>query len=153
MPMVVRPPGPHQTEVKRSGDASMVGDASPLEVLLPSSGALAPAPAPAPHRALALDAIRLRRALRDPKRLAGRWAEPAFAREVELVRFHLAPLRRRSGLTASYGREAFQALGGAEANPAEALGAVRVAYALRWVELGDGRQRPAWSKLLEIGQT
>jgi hypothetical protein len=151
MPMVVRPPGPHQTAVKRTGDASTVGYPSPLEVLLPSSGALAPAPAP--HRALALDAIRLRRALRDPQRLAGRWAEPAFARDVELVRLHLAPLRRRSGLTASYGREAFQALGGAEPQPAEALGAVRVAYALRWVELGDGRQRPAWSKLLEIGQT
>jgi hypothetical protein len=94
----------------------------------------------------------LRRALRDPQRLAGSWADPAFAREVELVRLHLAPLRRRSGLTASFGREAFQALGGAEPRPAETLGAVRVAYALRWVELGDGQQRPAWPKLLERGQ-
>ena len=152
MPMVVRSPGPHQTAVSRSGDASTIGHPPPLEVLLPSSGSLAPAPAPAPHRALALDALRLRRALRDPHRLVGVWAEPSFAREVELVRLHLAPLRRRSGLTASYGREAFQALGGSEPRPTEALGAVRVAYALRWVELGDGRQRPAWPKLLEAGQ-
>jgi len=151
--MVVRPPGSHQTAVTRSGGASSIGHSSPLEDLLPSSGAPVPAPAPAPHRALALDALRLRRALRDPQRLAGTWAEPAFAREVELIRLHLAPLRRRSGLTASYGREAFQALGASEPRAAEALGAVRVAYALRWVELGDGRQRPAWSKLLEVGQT
>jgi hypothetical protein len=136
----------------QSGDGSTVSNSPPLEVLLPSSGALAAAPAPAPHRTLALDALRLRRALRDPQRLAGTWAEPAFAREVELVRLHLAPLRRRSALTASFGREAFQALGGSVPKPAALLGAVRVAYALRWVELGDGRQRPAWPKLLESGR-
>jgi len=147
--MVVRSPGPHQTAVPQSGGDSKVGSSSPLEVLLPSSGALAPAPAPAPHRALALDALRLRRLLRDPQRLDGRWAEPAFAREVELVRLHLAPLRRRRGLTASYGREAFQTLRHPDARSTESLGAVRIAYALRWVELGDGRQRPPWSKLLE----
>jgi hypothetical protein len=152
MPMAARPPGPQQTAVMRSGDVSKVGNSSPLEVLLPSSGALVPAPAPAPHRALALDALRIRRCLRDPHGRAARWAEPAFAREVELVRLHLAPLRRRSGLTASYGREAFQTLRGEmDRGTPELFGAVRVAYALRWVELGDGRPRPPWPKLLEIG--
>jgi hypothetical protein len=136
----------------RSGDGSKVGNSSPLEVLLPSSGARVPAPAPAPHRALALDALRMRRCLRDPHRHAARWAEPAFAREVELVRLHLAPLRRRNGLTASYGREAFQTLGGEmDGRTSKAFGAVRVAYALRWVELGDGRPRPPWPRLLEMG--
>lgn len=151
MPMVVRPPGPHQTAVPRSGDDATVGHSSPLAVLLPSSGAQAPAPAPAPHRALALDALRLRRGLRDPLRRAERWAEPAFAREVELVRLHLAPLRRRSGLIASYGREAFQTLEEMDARVSQSFGAVRVAYALRWVELGDGRPRPPWPQLLELG--
>ncbi len=33
-----------------------------------------------------------------------------FAREVELIRCHLAPLRNRRSLTASFGREAFQSL-------------------------------------------
>ncbi len=149
--MVVRPPGPHQTAVMRSGGDPTIGHSPSLEVLLPSSGFRVPVPAPAPHRALALDALRLRRALRDPLRRTDRWAEPAFAREVELIRCHLAPLRRRSGLTASFSREAFQALGAKDLPSSEPLGAVRVAYALRWVELGDGRPRPSWPRLLEMG--
>lgn len=149
--MVVRQPGLLQTAVPRSGHDATIGHLSPLAVLLPSSGAQAPAPAPAPHRVLALDALRLCRGLRDPLRREERWAEPAFAREVELVRLHLAPLRRRSGLTASYGREAFQTVEEEEARASQSFGAVRVAYALRWVELGDGRPRPPWPQLLELG--
>ena len=38
-----------------------------------------------------------------------RWAAPAFGREVDLVRLHLAPIRSRPGLAASFGREAFHA--------------------------------------------
>lgn len=146
MPMVVRPPGPHQTAVLRSGDASTIGHPSPLEVLLPSSGALAPAPAPAPHRVLALDAIRLRRALRDAEMRPGHWAEPRFAREVELVRCHLAPLRSRRSLTASFGREAF--LGLDPDGPATPIGPIRAAYAIRWLELGGRAALPAWTTLI-----
>jgi hypothetical protein len=149
MPMVVRPPGPHRTAVPRSGDESNVGDHPPLDGLLPSGAALAPAPSPAPHRALALDAFRLKRGLRDPHRRPTGWADPAFAREVELVRCHLAPLRNRRSLTASFGREAFQTLDldGGRPRP---LGPIRAAYAVRWLELGSGATLPAWSRLVTM---
>ena len=147
--MVVRPPGPHQTAVPRPGDESNVGNHPPLEVLLPSGGAPAPAPAPAPHRALALDALHLRRGLRDAHRRPAGWGDAAFAREVELVRCHLAPLRNRRGLTASFGREAFQALELDHARPTR-LGPTRVAYAIRWLELGNGATLPTWSRLITM---
>lgn len=147
--MVVRPPGPHRTAVLRSGDEPTVGDHPPLDGLLPSGGALAPAPAPAPHRALALDALRLRRGLRDPHRRPMGWGDPAFAREVELVRCHLAPLRNRRSLTASFGREAFQTLDLDRARP-RPLGPIRAAYAIRWLELGGGATLPAWSRLVTM---
>ena len=149
MPMVVRLPGPHQFPVSRSGDGSNVGSHSPLEVLLPSSGALAPAPAPAPHRALALDAIRLRRGLRESHRRPAPWVDAAFAREVELVRRHLAPFRNRRSLTASFGREAFQALDLDGSKPMP-LGPTRAAYAIRWLELGRGTTLPAWAALVAM---
>jgi hypothetical protein len=136
----------------RSGERSTIGRASLLDGLLPSSGHLAPAPAPAPHRALALDAIRLRRGLRDPHRRPGPWGEASFAREVELIRCHLAPLRNRRSLTSSFGREAFQTL---DADPpaTSPLGPIRAAYAIRWLELGSGATLPGWARLLisEIG--
>jgi hypothetical protein len=147
MPMVVRSPGPRQTAAKRSGSRSTVGRSSPLEVLLPSSGDLAPAPAPAPHRALALDALRLRRGLRDPARRPGPWADPSFARQVELIRTHLAPLHNRRSLTSSFGREAFQTLVGDPGRPSP-LGPIRAAYAIRWLELGSGASLPGWANLL-----
>ena len=63
-------------------------------------------------------------------------------REVALVRAHLAPIRSRAGLAASFSREAFHAVPADEIG--EAPGAVRVAYALRWLELGSGRAWPSW---------
>jgi hypothetical protein len=146
MPMVVRPPEPHPTGVSRSGNEPTIGRL-PLGVLLPSSGALAPAPAPAPHRALALDALQLRRGLRDAGRRPASWGDAAFAREVELIRRHLAPLRNRRSLTASFGREAFQTLDPTRVRP-RPLGPIRAAYAIRWLELGSGASLPAWISLL-----
>ncbi|MGZ8437865.1 MAG: hypothetical protein ACXWXR_04915 [Candidatus Limnocylindrales bacterium] len=75
------------------------------------------------------------------------WEDAAFAREVELVRCHLAPLRNRRSLTVSFGREAFQSL---ESEPPAALplGPIRAAYAIRWLELGNGAHLPAWTSLL-----
>lgn len=126
-----------------------IGRSSPPEGLLPS-GRLS-APAPAPHRALVSDARCLRHGLRDPLRRPEPWSEAAFGREVELIRRHLAPLRNRRSLTASFGREAFQGLesGRPSALP---LGPVRAAYAIRWLELGSGAILPAWSSLLATAQ-
>ena len=147
--MVARQPGPHQTAVSRSGHDSNLGAHAPLEVLLPSGGPLRTVPAPAPHRALALDALRLRRGLRDAHRRPTPWADAAFAREVELVRHHLAPLRNRRSLTASFGREAFQSLD-LDSAQLRTLGPIRAAYAIRWLELGSGVTLPAWGTLLAM---
>jgi hypothetical protein len=147
MPMVVREPGPHQTAVPRSGHVTTIGRSSPPDGLLPTGGSSAPVPAPAPHRALALDAVRLRRGLRDRLHRPEPWDDAAFAREVELVRCHLAPLRNRRSLTASFGREAFQSLE-PERAPVVPLGPTRTAYAIRWLELGSGASLPSWHHLL-----
>jgi hypothetical protein len=101
---------------------------------------------PAPARALALDALRVVRALRDPARRPARWAQPSFGAEVELVRRHLAPVRSRQTLAASYGREAFHLVisRGERDDPSP----IRLAYALRWMELRDGATGPSWQTLL-----
>lgn len=149
MPMVVRAPGPHQAAVPRSGDVTTIGTSAPPDGLLPSGGSSAAVPAPAPHRALALDALRLRRGLRDPLRRPEPWADVAFAREVELIRCHLAPLRNRRSLTASFAREAFQRLA-FDPPPTAPLGPIRAAYAIRWLELGSGARLPSWTRLLAV---
>jgi hypothetical protein len=66
---------------------------------------------------------------------------------VELVRRHLAPLRNRSILANSFAREAFQTT--PTTGPAVDRSAVRVGYAIRWLELGDDEPLPSWSQLLD----
>ena len=121
--------------VRRHSDQSIGSSLS--AVLLPSDGARVPVQPPAPGGTLAAEALRLRRRLADPAALPAAWSERAFVREVALVRAHLAPIRSRAGLAASFSREAFHAVPADEIG--EASGAVRVAYALRWLELGSGR--------------
>ncbi|HEV8403467.1 MAG TPA: hypothetical protein VGQ31_10580 [Candidatus Limnocylindrales bacterium] len=118
-------------------------------MLLPTGGAARAVPASAPHRALALDALTVLRLLRDHPRDAGSWGEPAFARAVDAIRRQLDPIRDRRMLTASYAREAFR-LPPADAGtlrPPTARPAA-VAYAIRWLELGDGVRRPPWTRLV-----
>jgi hypothetical protein len=148
MPILTRQPeatdtmATHRASVPRRGGASIGSTVSPSRDLLPSGGVLAPGPVPAPARALALDALRLLRRLRDPARRPERWSQPAFSRETELVRAHLAPLRTRKALAASFGREAFHVTLDEAAR--DDPGAVRLAYALRWLELGDGDPGQIW---------
>jgi hypothetical protein len=148
MPIMTRQPeatdgaATHLAHVQRRGGTAIGSSSAPPRDLLPGGGVPAPAPVPAPARALALDALRLVRRLRDPARRSARWAHPSFRREIELVRAHLAPLRSRKALAASYGREAFHLVidDAARDDP----GAVRLAYALRWLELGNGDVGPVW---------
>ena len=137
----------HLAPVQRRGGTSIGSATPPPRDLLPVGGSLAAAPVPAPTRALALDALRLLRRLGDPARRPDRWSQPSFRREIELVRAHLAPLRSRQALAASYGREAFHLRLDEAAR--DDPGAVRLAYALRWLELGDGDVGALWSAILE----
>src|SRR6188474_1341509 len=95
-----------------------------------------------PSRALALTALAAIRHSRRPGARPGAWSRPGFAREVDLVRVHLRPIRSRQVLAGSFGREAFHA--GPAIGSATAGGSVAVAYAIRWLELGDGVERPAF---------
>ncbi len=136
----------HPVDVVRLGGAADGMLVQGTGDLLPSGALFRSAPVPAPARALALDALRVIRALREPSRRPARWAQPSFGAEVELVRRHLAPVRSRRTLAASYGREAFHlALTRAERDDPDPT---RLAYALRWMELRDGATGPSWPTLL-----
>jgi hypothetical protein len=115
----------------------------------------APPPPPSPARELArraLDVLR-RASLASPPE---RWLRPGFGREVDLVRLHLGPVRTRAALAGSFGREAFNFAAddrrpgvptqnrAIEPDEAPSIGPAHVAYALRWLELGDGRRRAAF---------
>jgi len=110
---------------------------TPSRSLLPADGALA------------AEARRLIRRFSDPAMVPPAWSEAGFIREVGLVRAHLAPIRSRGGLAASFSREAFHALPADQVG--EATGAVRVAYALRWLELRSGRAWPSWPPAVGAG--
>ena len=148
MPILTRQPEATDTiamdlaDIQRRGDGPVGSITPPSRVLLPEHGDPPPAPVLAPARALALDALRLLRRLRDPARRSDSWELPSFRREIELVRAHLAPLRTRKALAASYGREAFH-LSMDDAGRDDPA-AVRLAYALRWLELGDGDASAIW---------
>ena len=136
----------HPVQVRRPGELEGGMYAPSPGVLLSPGTPTLQAPVPAPARALALDALLLIRLLRDPSRRPARWQQPAFGAEVELIRRHLAPVRSRQALAASYGREAFH-LAPARSDQTDPS-AVRLAYALRWLELRDGATGPSWTSLL-----
>jgi hypothetical protein len=138
--------------VARRTSDQLFGSSVPSAVLLPTDGILVPVQPPAPMRTLAAEAVRIAR-WRAPGPPPVAWSEPGFIREVGLVRAHLAPIRSQAALEASYGREAFHSIArnGADkpidddaAPSADVPGPVRVAYAIRWLELSDGHPRPAW---------
>ena len=97
-------------------------------------------------RALALDALRVGRVLRDRSKWPASWSQPAFGIEVERYRRELSRLRTREELVAGYGGDVFQ--------PADVDmhhsqdSAIRVAYALRWLELFDDATAPSWPALV-----
>jgi hypothetical protein len=114
-------------------------------------------PPPSPARELArraLDVLRRARLASPPER----WQQPAFSREVDLVRLHLMPVRSRAALASSFGREAFNVAVeddwrakamSASGEAHQSIGPVLVAYAIRWLELGDGRRRAGFRDWLD----
>lgn len=139
-------PGSHPTSGNSDESASRRPARRPFD---------APPAPPSPARELArraLDVLRRARLASPPER----WLRPGFGPEVDLVRLHLGPVRSRAALAGSFGREAFNIaadVGRPSAptpnravDPGEpaSIGPVHVAYALRWLELGDGRRRAAF---------
>jgi hypothetical protein len=79
-----------------------------------------------------------------------RWAAPGFGRIVDVVRDQLAPIADRALLAHSYAREHFHVIGvGRPLAPSVLLArdATEVAYAVRWLELGEPSGRGRWSEL------
>lgn len=99
-----------------------------------------------PARTLALDALRLARLLPDSSRWPARWRQPAFGADVERIRRRLARIRSRRTLVASYKREIFERVG-PHSDRAEGS-AIRVAYALCWLELQDDATGPSWPAMI-----
>jgi hypothetical protein len=122
VPLDTRPSGASATLASPSGPAVANGDRARPGVLLPSG-----------------------RRLRDRPRDAGPWGEPAFAREVDRVLRDLAPIVSRRALASSFAREAFRRSRPVTAREAAVVDAVRLAYAIRWLELGEAFTRPGWS--------
>ena len=163
VPIVTRPPGLSADPPSVSDSCVTAAPALQPGALLPSGEAQTIAPVPAPHRALALDALAIVRTLRDHPRDAGPWGEPALAWEVDRIRRQLAPIATRRALASSYAREAFRNLTGSgiaglSAGPSAGrlrdpgvIGPVRLAYTVRWLELGDGAPRPGWSGFVTDG--
>ncbi len=149
MLIVVDEPEPEPTPVVRSSQPTATHHPNPSTDLLPFDGSLVPAPAPAPHRALALVAFEYRRAIFDRSFDADCWGASAFVRAVGRARDDLAPIRTRSALAASFNRESIhKARDGSAVDPdpaAREIGPVEIAYAMRWLELGDGIARPPWT--------
>ena len=101
-----------------------------------------------PRHELARLALDLVLRTSEPLRLPERWTRTPFGREVDGTRAQLAPIRTRTALAASFSREAsVAATRSAPLTPADPPGPVRVAYAIRWLELGDGRGRPDWATI------
>ena len=85
----------------------------------------------------------------EPLSLPPRWTTVPFGREVDRTRAQLVPIRTRAALAASFSREASVAVTRfAEPAPLMPPGPVRVAYAIRWLELGDARPRAAWASIV-----
>ena len=74
---------------------------------------------------------------------AARWASRTFAGQVERTRQHLEPITDRTVLAASFGREASHLRPAAESTTAT-RGPIRVAYAIRWIELTAQLRLPDW---------
>lgn len=97
------------------------------------------------ERALAIDALRLARLLRQPSRWPARWTEPIFGLAVEGCRRHVADLTTPEELAWAYRHDVFLVPGGADGTDVSPM---RVAYALRWLELQQRSTGPSWPAMI-----
>jgi hypothetical protein len=92
--------------------------------------------------------------LSTPTLIPWRWRAARFARTVDLVRAHLRPLTNRDLLVRSYAREHFQYNESHRTTRGDSVAliardATEVAYALRWLELGEEEDFRSWPALLD----
>ncbi len=128
----------------------------PVAVAAGTIGSSTPSPDPFdpddPRHELARLALDIVVRTSEPLSVPRAWTTGPFCREVDRTRAQLAPLQTRVALATSFSREASVAVTrsaradghGAPSSP----GPVRVAYAVRWLELGDDRRRPAWISIV-----
>lgn len=133
---VAGPSGGPTTDLRPSGDDHG------------GSGGPGPVPGPRAETALAFVAIRLLVRIDDRASRPAAWATIGFAREVERIRAQLAPVRTRRSLQDAYGRESFRVALDDDPDRIDALTPVRLAYALRWLELRDGCVGPTWPAMM-----
>jgi hypothetical protein len=117
----------------------------PASALVPATTSGTDEPGQPPGHELARLALDLVVRTAEPTDLPARWTTFQFGREVDRTRCQLAPIRSRAGLLASYLREASISVTRGAVELGLPAGPVRVAYAISWLELGDGRARPAWA--------
>lgn len=138
--------------VTPAAEAALFTDGHPI--VLDGPGAEAELSDSTPDERLQAHGILLARLLRSPARTPQRWRALGFARQVDLVRAHLRPIRSHESLAHSYGREHFhiQATGSATLDARGLLrrSAIEVAYALRWLELADGDSRGPWLSIVAV---
>ena len=79
----------------------------------------------------------------DDDAVSDRWRDERFADQVDAVRRHLTPIDAPELIAASFTREAFHGPRRARV-PAVAASPVRVAYAIRWIELQVGLTLPGF---------
>ena len=117
----------------------------PTSTLVPAATSGINEQGPPPGHELARLALDLVVRTAEPADLPARWTTYPFGREVDRTRGQLAPIRSRPALLASYLREASISVTRGAVELGLPAGPVRVAYSIRWLELGDGRARPAWA--------
>lgn len=96
--------------------------------------------------ALDLDARRLGHLLREPSSWPSRWTEPDFGFEVERFRRHVAPFRSLRSLATAYGRDVRRLT--RHHIDRDVPSPIRVAYALRALEIQEDATGPSWPALI-----
>ena len=109
----------------------------------PAAGVPMPLRAPVDPVALLVADARTLLLAADDDAVSDRWQDERFAGQVEAVRRHLAPIVDPELIAASFTREAFHGPRLARV-AAVAASPVRVAYAIRWIELQVGLALPAF---------
>ena len=88
----------------------------------------------------------------EPQTVPPQWRTVRFGREVDGTRAQLGPIRSREALARSFEREATVSVTRSLSPDRDATpvtpGPIRVAYAVRWLELGDDRARSSWTAIV-----